>query len=254
MPRLIAWPLMLPAGTYSQLHQLHHRWNGTDLRDPERVQWTESDYQTASCWQRWYVRHQWVIDIFIFGSLGIIFNTLVNGFKLQKSSPQLLRQMIVDGVGIAIVQGAILSILYFQAVSLWQYLLFLVIIERGVGIILQTRDHLEHYGLWRGNLLHGEGQQSVNYQLTQLYACRNIKTYSWVNWLMGGLPYHSIHHAFPYIPNEQLPDAFERIQAVLQKNQLPPMVFESGYMASSFRVGTHPGLIKTEMNSPLSCL
>ena len=38
LPRLVAWQMFLPIGTYYQLHTLHHGWNGLDLRDPERVQ------------------------------------------------------------------------------------------------------------------------------------------------------------------------------------------------------------------------
>jgi fatty acid desaturase len=46
--RLISWPMLWPFGIYSELHRLHHSWNGRDLRDPERVQWTQQEYQRAS--------------------------------------------------------------------------------------------------------------------------------------------------------------------------------------------------------------
>ena len=86
--------------------------------------------------------------------------------------------------------------------QLWCYLLFWLILERTIGIVLQTRDHLEHYALW-GNF--------KNHQLTQPYASRNLQTSFPVGWLMGGLNYHAVHHAFPEIPFNELPTAFERI-------------------------------------------
>ncbi|NEP15395.1 MAG: fatty acid desaturase [Leptolyngbya sp. SIO4C1] len=105
-----------------------------------------------------------------------------------------------------------------------KYLLFWLLIERTVGIIIQTRDHLEHYGLWG---------YAGSYRLTQLYACRNVRANRFTNWLMGGLPYHSIHHAFPDIPFDQLPTAFERIEAVLAAYHLPAMTVASGYCSET---------------------
>uniref|UniRef100_UPI00286D92E8 fatty acid desaturase n=1 Tax=Chamaesiphon sp. VAR_48_metabat_403 TaxID=2964700 RepID=UPI00286D92E8 len=48
LPRLTTWPMFWPYGTYTLLHRLHHGWNGIDLRDPERVQWTQDEYQRAN--------------------------------------------------------------------------------------------------------------------------------------------------------------------------------------------------------------
>lgn len=234
MPRVISWPMLWPVGTYNQLHQLHHRWNGIDLRDPERVQWTEAEYHAAPAWQRGYVRHQWLFDIFVLGGLGLIVRTSRQGFILRKSLPRLRAQMIVDAVGMVSTQGIILSFVYSQGISLGQYLLFWILLERSIGIVVQTREHIEHYGLW---------QQTDNYQLTQLYACRNLATPRWVNWLMGGLPYHSVHHAFPQIASYHLSEAFERIQSVLQRHQLPPMVLTQGYIASSLELAKYPSQI-----------
>lgn len=239
MPRLIAWPMLIPASTYCQLHRLHHGQNGLDLRDPERVQWTALEYRSAPAWQRWYVRHQWLIDIFGLGSLGLIVKILWHGFRQRASSPQLSQQLVLDVVGMVGMQAIIISCLSLQAMSLWRYVIFLLILERGTGIIMQARDHLEHFGRW---------QQAGNYQLTQLYACRNIKTFPWVNWLMGGLPYHSVHHAFPHIPGNKLPKAFEKIQRVLQQHQLPPMALEEGYVAATLRLMGPLSLIDSDLD------
>lgn len=241
-PRLISWPMLLPIGTYNQIHNLHHGWNGLDLRDPERVQWTAAEYNAAPLYQRWYVHYQWIIDIFILGSFGLTSKTLLRSLTLRKNAPALRQQMIIDAVGIVCTQGAIISLLLFYGLDLWAYLLFWVVLERGIGIIMQTRDHLEHYGLW---------QEMGSYQLTQLYACRNIKTFPWVNWLMGGLPYHSVHHAFPDIASNNLPKAFDRIQAVLQHHHLAPLPLAPGYLYTSFSLAIHPCLIagSTDENS-----
>ncbi|NJM99941.1 MAG: fatty acid desaturase [Phormidesmis sp. RL_2_1] len=234
MPRLISWPMLWPVGTYNQLHRLHHGWNGIDLRDPERVQWTTVEYLAAPAWQRWYIRHQWPIDILIFGGIGLIVRTFSQGIKQQNNAPHLRQQMLIDVVGIIGTQAAIFGIVALQMLSVWQYLLFWIVLERGIGIIVQTRDHLEHYGLW---------QQTTSYQITQLYACRNLTTPQWVNWLMGGLPYHSVHHAFPKIAYRRLPEAFQRIQAVLFRHQLPPLPTSLGYIATSLHLSGQTSLI-----------
>ncbi len=48
-----------------------------DLRqvDPERVQWTDAEYQRANPFLRWYVRHQWGVDVFGLGGIGLIVKT-----------------------------------------------------------------------------------------------------------------------------------------------------------------------------------
>ena len=236
MPRLISWLMLIPTGTYAQLHRLHHGRNGINLQDPERVQWTDVEYEQAPAYQRLYVRYQWPIDIFLLGSIGIIVKIIRQGFKLKDSAAHLPTQIFVDIAGSLSIQAVIIVCLCLSQVSLWKYLLFLLIVERGVGIIMQTRDHLEHYGLWH---------RANGFQLTQLYACRNQETFGWVNWLMGGLPYHAVHHAFPEVPSYHLPEAFTRIQSVLQRYGLPPMVLDSGYLRSGLRLGLSSALIDT---------
>lgn len=81
------------------------------------------------------------------------------------------------------------------------------------------------------------------YQLTQLYSCRNLETYAWVGWLMGGLDYHAVHHAFPDIPFDRLPEAFERIQAILQRHGLPLMVRGKGYLPETLELSQQPSTI-----------
>ncbi|WP_366146297.1 fatty acid desaturase [Crocosphaera sp.] len=66
-----------------------------------------------------------------------------------------------------------------------------------------------------------------------LFAVKNIG--NWVNWLMGGLPYHSIHHAFPAIPFDKLPEAYQAVQIVLKKHNQIPLEMETGYWQSSIK-------------------
>jgi fatty acid desaturase len=132
-----------------------------------------------------------------------------------------------------VIQGGLLSFSVAQgAVS--RYLLCWLILERSAGIVVQARDHLEHYGRWG---------KTDGYQLTQLYAGRNLKTYAWIGWLMGGLDYHAVHHALPDIPFYNLPVAFDRIQQLLAQQGLPLMPQGAGYLSETWQLGQQPTVI-----------
>lgn len=94
---------------------------------------------------------------------------------------------------------------------LWQrqQLPLRLLLERVIGLIVQFRGLVEHHGLW---------QPRGSHLLTQLSSTRNVNAASWLNALMGGLPHHSAHHAFPWIPSARLPLASRRIAAVLQRH------------------------------------
>ncbi|MFM6128084.1 MAG: fatty acid desaturase family protein [Sphaerospermopsis kisseleviana] len=240
-PRLISWPMLWPYGTYAELHLLHHGWNGVDLRDPERVEWTLEEYQQAGPFLRWYVRHQWLIDLFILGGLGLIVKTLRQGIRQNSLRTGLRGQIAGDLGGMMLIQGLFGTIALSQGL-LGRYLLFWLLLERMIGIIVQMRDHLEHYGRW------GQGEGHL---LTQLYASRNLPVNRLTNWLMGGLPYHSVHHGFPQLPFNQLPEAFGRIQAVLQAYNLPPMELGQGYLRETLVLSQHPTVWDGQLNIPL---
>ena len=220
LARVISWPMLWPVGVYSELHRLHHGWNGLDLRDPERYQWSEPEYQQAAPWLQWYIRHQWVINIFILGGFGIIVKTLMDGRRFQGLLPRLRGQLFTDLLGMTLVQTGLITIVWLTHTSVLRYLLFWLCLERVVGAIAQLRAHLEHYGLWH---------QANGHLLTQLYSSRNLQTSPWFSWLIGGLNYHAVHHAFPGIPFDQLPEAHGRVQTALDKYGMPPMVMEQGY-------------------------
>ncbi|NES03074.1 MAG: fatty acid desaturase [Okeania sp. SIO2F4] len=233
IPRLISWPMFWPYSVYAALHKLHHGWNGSDLRDPERVQWTWQEYQNSYPLVQWYVRHQWSIDIFLAGGVGLILKTFIHGWRYRKLVSCLPQQIFLDVGGMILVHGVLLSFAITNG-ELLRYLLFWLILERVIGIVMQTRDHLEHYGLWG---------KAKTYQLTQLYASRNLKANSVIGWLMGGLNYHGVHHAFPGIPFNNLPEAFQRIQGVLKSHNLPLMKVDDGYCHKTCFLSSHPTLI-----------
>ncbi|MEM9979210.1 MAG: fatty acid desaturase [Cyanobacteria bacterium P01_D01_bin.2] len=227
LARIISWPMLWPVGVYSELHRLHHGWNGLDLRDPERYQWSEQAYQQALPWRRWYIRHQWLINIFVLGGWGIIIKTLMDGRRFQQLVPRLRFQLLADLLGMALVQAGLLTAVVFTHTSILRYLLFWFCLERVVGAIAQTRAHLEHYGLW---------QRAGGHLLTQLYSSRNLQASPWFGWLIGGLNYHAVHHAFPDIPFNRLPEAHGRVQAVLDKHGMPRMTLEPGYLGTVLRL------------------
>lgn len=232
--RVISWPILWAVGTYSELHRLHHSWNGRRLDDPERTQWTQTEYDRAGRLRRWYVRHQWVIDIFGCGAIGLILKTfrhgLIQGWFVQNTRSRLRWQLGGDVVGIVVVHTLLLAwVLAHDALG--QYVLLWLIVERVVGVMMQCREHIEHYGLWRY-----PPQPPRSQVLTQLYATRNLHTTAIVNWLMGGLPYHGVHHAFPKIPCDRLPIAFERLGVILDAHEQPPLVRDPGYWLTSVRL------------------
>ncbi|MBU7585010.1 MAG: fatty acid desaturase [Nostoc sp. TH1S01] len=233
VPRLISWPMLWPYSVYAAIHRLHHSWNGIDLRDPERIQWTWQEYQQAHPILRWYLSYQWLCDILILGGIGLIIKTFIQGIRCQNLIASMRRQLLLDITGILLVHSVFFLLAIFQG-EILRYVLFWLILERIIGIIVQTRDHLEHYGLWG---------KFTSHQITQLYACRNIKTSSLMGWLMGGLDYHAVHHTFPDIPFNKLSVAFERIQKVLEKHNLPLMQLEPGYFQTTYLLSRHPSLI-----------
>lgn len=234
LARVIAWPMLWPMGVYAELHRLHHGWNGLDLRDPERVQWTATEYHRASRPLQWYIRHQWIIDLLVSGGVGLIAKTFLHGRRLQHLLPRLKFQLFCDVIGMLFVQTIIVTCVVVTQASLWRYILFWICLERIIGTIGQVRTHIEHYGLWK---------QVGGHQLTQLYACRNLNTSALVSWLMGGLNYHAVHHAFPGVPFNQLATAHQRIQTIFSNHNMPAMEVQSGYLKTTFQLMQHMSLI-----------
>jgi fatty acid desaturase len=115
------------------------------------------------------------------------------------------------------------------ALAIWlggllKLLLMLFVVERIVGAVMQVRGMIEHHGLW---------QPSSTYELTQLYTSRNIDAGPVVNFLMGGLPHHSLHHAYPSIPYHNLPEASRIASTILKEHGKPPLPMVSSYAAGT---------------------
>lgn len=207
MSCLISWPMCFPILTYELIHLRHHRWNSIESRDPERI---------GPC------RMPWFKFAICAGGLGLIFKTLHHAWILRQCDSRLVRRLIYDATGILLLHAVILAVAVAQG-CVWKYLLSWFVVERIVGVIMQSRALVEHWGLWHPR------QNSL---LSQLYGCRNVDVSGWLNVVMGGLPHHSAHHAFPAIPFHHLPLATKRIERLLRDNGLPPLPRCSGYLAA----------------------
>jgi fatty acid desaturase len=201
---LISWPMAWPLCTYRQLHGLHHRWNGSDLRDPERLH-----RQQSGQW-RW---------LLLEGGAGLILRTVQEALALQAQQPRLRRALLADVLGVLVVQSLLIT-LAVQHGQLLAYALCWLLVERLAGALLQLRGAIEHWQLWR---------PQAHPLLTQLYSSRTVDVPAWLNELLGGLPHHSVHHAFPALSTAALPEATERVEAVLQAHGYSPLPRCQGY-------------------------
>lgn len=210
---LLGWPMAWPFLTYCRLHHLHHRWNGRDPRDPERTEALGSEGRPAGRWRSIRGRRLVLLRCLAMGGVGLIGETAWQGFRLRGSDRSLPAAQAADAVGVVVIHSAMLVLAIRQG-ELGRYLLFWLLLERVIGAIVQARGLIEHNGLW-----HAHG----SHLLTQLYATRNVSAPGWLNALMGGLPHHSAHHAFPWIPAARLPRATARINRVLAAHHQPEL-------------------------------
>ncbi|MEY4359137.1 MAG: hypothetical protein RLZZ631_623 [Cyanobacteriota bacterium] len=209
---LISWPMAWPFCTYRLLHRLHHRWNNRDRRDPERIH------------DQWPGRWRWLL---LAGGAGLILRTVQEALRLQAQHPALRRALLMDGLGVVLVQALIL-VLVIQHGQLLAYALCWFVVERVAGALLQLRGAIEHWQLW---------QPQPHPLLSQLYGSRTVAVPAWLNGWLGGLPHHSAHHAFPAIPASRLPQATARLQAVLLRHGYPPLPSCRGYLEAINRLG-----------------
>lgn len=224
--RVVTWPAFWPHGLYSELHKLHHKMNGMDVRDPERVTFTEFEYKASGPLKRFYIRHQLWFSVFVAGGVGLIMEHLIQSKKFASQSRAIRRQFVYDGLGLLIVNGTIYGVAAAHNQAGKAFLLYFII-ERIGGGLLQLRAHLEHYGI---------ASQRANYFATQLYSCRNIKTNALMSWLMNRLNYHSLHHAFPKIPFYHLKEATRRIENVLSENGAEQLPVGEGYLRTFLKL------------------
>ena len=232
-PRLMSWPILWVHSIYSEVHKVHHKMNGDDITDPERVQWTREEYAQASALTRFYVRHQWLFDIFVFGGFSLIIETFRNGLRYARVSKSMRRAVMTDIAGLLVVNGLIYAVAIAHGNGL-RWLAFWLVLERCTGAIMQWRAHVEHYGLW------GKGR---HYFETQSYTCRNIQTNGFASWFFNRLNFHSVHHAFPRVPFYILETAHKRFLELYSQAGGEPLVVERGYVLTSLKLARQPTVI-----------
>ncbi|MEY4629991.1 MAG: hypothetical protein RIQ81_111 [Pseudomonadota bacterium] len=239
-PMAVSYPLLWPHQTYREIHKIHHKMNGNDENDPERVQWTEEEYARANRVVKWYVRNQWVIDIFVMGGMGYILATLARAIPFSRHVSSIRRALLIDAVGIIGTNAIIYSMCIAYGYGLKYFLLYLLV-ERMVGGLQQLRAHTEHYGLF------GRG---AHYFETQIFNCRNINTSRIVSYFFNGLNFHSVHHAFVKVPFYNLAEAHRRLVAVYGDKL--PFLEEDSYLGVALRSIKKPILIgETDPGSPV---
>lgn len=219
-PYLYTWPVLWPHATYSALHRFHHKMNGDDPRDPERLQYFKNEYERSSTAKRWYVRNQWFLHIFVWGGFGYIIQNYLVGWRFAQISPSIRRAMSID------VLGTICSLTLIHGVACYlhcsrEILIVWLALERGVGGLLQMRALVEHYGL------HGKGS---HYFETQILNSRNVHTNFLGRWLFNYLCFHSVHHAFPKVPFYQLEEATQRIGSLYAQHGNKTLPFATSYL------------------------
>jgi fatty acid desaturase len=209
----LSWPIAWPYLTYRNLYMLHHRMNGMDVRDPERREPTAEEEAKSTPLRRFHFLHPFWVSALGMGGLQLILSMFWFGWKLRDTHSRLIDGMRTDRIGIVVVQAAMFTWAISQGQVL-RLILMLVVVERLVGAVMQTSGMIEHHQLW---------QRNTTYELTQLSTSRNIASGPVVNFLMGGLPHHSLNHAYPSIPYDRLPEATGIAEAELTNHGKPPL-------------------------------
>lgn len=219
----LSWPTGWPYLTYRNLHMLHHRMNGMELEDPERREPTSEEVANAHPIRQWHFRHPFWGSALLMGGIQLIGSMLWFGWRLRDKHSRLKQGLRRDAIGIVLTLAVMVSVALWLG-GLLKLLIMLLVTERVVGGVMQVRGMIEHHRLWVPN---------STYEMTQLYTSRNIQAGPLLNALMGGLPHHSLHHAYPSIPYNQLPKASRIAERVLQQHGKPPLPKVSSYLAGT---------------------
>ena len=221
--RIISWPIAWPIGTYARVHWLHHRWSGASMRDPERLQPTQREYEAAPPFKRWYYRNQVWFNILVAGAFGMLLRLLSDVWRHREQLPGIGRTALIDAAGIAAVLGVGTALVFElggwslvgAVAGLW------IAAERSIGVVHQVRNHAEHYGLW--------GARATLRQ-AQYRNARDIDTSPLVAWYFNQLNRHATHHVMVGVPYYKLEAAHRFLRAAFEEKQVP---FERyrGYLA-----------------------
>lgn len=148
--RAVSWPMTWPIATYTQAHLLHHKMNGADPEDPERIQPLARQYERGNRLTRWLLHHQLGFSMFVAGATGLVISLLTRSMFRFRTSRAMRQALIQDAIGISLTTAAIYSAAY--AFGGWYLVggvaLHWIIYERCVGVVHQFRVHAEHYGMW----------------------------------------------------------------------------------------------------------
>lgn len=187
-----------PHRTYGEIHKLHHAMLGRDFEDPERPTFLRSEYESAGWAKRWYIRHQWLTNVFIFGGLGFVMKHWLMGRRLSEKYPQMRTAMRRDLLAIVFVVPLHLGLaIYFDVLP--GFIVSFFVLERIGGALIQMRALAEHYGLWE--------VRANDTAFRQALSARNMKSGWFFRWLFNDLCFHSIHHVYPSIPWYKLGEA-----------------------------------------------
>lgn len=233
LPRLVSWPVYWVHSIYSEVHKLHHNMNGTNLNDPERVQFTVSEYQSANPLIKFFIRQQWFFNLFVFSGIGLIWKTIRYGSRFIDNSKSMRRAFVIDAIGISFCNATIITFV-LMVERLEYYIIWYAITQYCVGLVLQLRAHVEHYGLW------GKGD---NFYDTQVWNCRNMSVPWIVSWYFNFLSYHTIHHAFPKVPFYKLKKAQEAMKKIYQESGRDIPESNLGYIRQALTLAVNPRLI-----------
>ena len=226
--RALSWPVLWVHATYHEVHLLHHRMNGFNDQDPERVQPTSDEIARARGLSRVRLQHQMVWDMVLRGGLGLIFETQLRGWSLRHLSPRMTRAIAQDLLGIAGVATLLQTLAFHGGEALRPgrgphmmigLALLWLFMERAIGLVMYLRKHVEHYGLWGAR---------AHFFETQCHASRNIMAHPIAAWYFNQLNFHSVHHAFPRVPFYQLGAAHRKLR-LLYSEKGSPLPEVNGY-------------------------
>ncbi len=229
--RLISWPVLWCHATFFHVHALHHRMNGVDLADPERVHTTDAEIAAATGLARVRLRHKIVWDMVIRGAAGLIFETLGSAWAHRAGRPRIVGAMAQDLVCAPLAFGVVHALAWYVGeglepgrgldAALGTFLLW-VAIERVTGWVMYLRKYVEHDGVW---------EQGSHFFETQCFSTRNIRTNRFMQAFFSGLAHHSVHHAFPRIPAYAMEEAHRRV-AALYEQVGRPLPESDGYVGA----------------------
>lgn len=228
--RVVSYPVGWVFGIYSSLHKVHHKLNGVCVDDPERINASHAEWERAEGWQMFYLRHQWLISIFIFAGIGGISHHLYLALQRCERYRGLKKMIVTDLVGITVTQIALLALSYVVCGNA-KWVLMYFIYERVLGAILQFRRLIEHYGL---------SAPESRFHEAQIIASRNIRTSEFVSRYFNRLNYHSLHHAFPKIPFYHLPKAHAEMIEILTQDERALVTISDGYFRTAWQLHKTP--------------